>query len=288
MSDRTQYFRKFPITIYNDVPALNICRRVDFNNKVKDFFTAFYSFNTQTGEKIETISHDYYGDVDLDWLIYHTNDIVDPYHDVGLDYDDFENTIKKKYGSIRLAKLKTAVYRNNYRGDESVLSTDGYAALDGDRKKYWSPQFGPTGLVGYTRNTDEMYASTNRIMSFSFTSTVSKTFTKGEIIKDTADRYSATVASANTSYVTFQHIEGGWDAGSNFSVTGDESKVTIEFNYTTRKVLQDVIPIDEQVYFSKYSFYDLEDDANEARRNIFLIEDSYTETINQQLDELMK
>lgn len=288
MSDRTQYFRKFPLTIYKDNPALNICKRADFNSKVRDFYTAFYSFNVATGERMETVAHDYYKDVDLDWLIYHTNDIIDPYHDIALDYEDFEKTIKKKYGSLRLAKLKTAVYRNNYRGDDSILSTDGYSALPGERKKYWSPQFGPVGLIGYTRNTDEMYASTNRIMSFSFSSTVSNTFKKGEIIKDTKDLYSATVASANTSYVTFQHVEGGWDASANFDVVGDESAVTIEFDYTTRTVLKDVIPIDEQVYFSKYSYYDLEDDANEARRNIFLIEDSYAESINTQLDELLQ
>ena len=77
MSDREQYFRKFPLIPYNGVPSINILRRVDFNNNVKNFFTAFYSFNIQSGERIETIAHDYYEDVDLDWLIYLTNNIVD-------------------------------------------------------------------------------------------------------------------------------------------------------------------------------------------------------------------
>lgn len=78
--DRHQYFRKFPITPYRGVPSLNILRRVDFNNKVKNFFTAFYAFDVTAGEKPETIAFDYYDDVDYDWLIYHANDIIDPYH----------------------------------------------------------------------------------------------------------------------------------------------------------------------------------------------------------------
>lgn len=288
MSERNQYFKKFPITIYNDTPSLNITRRVDFNSNIRNFYSAFYSFNITSGERIETIAHDYYGDVDLDWLIYQTNDIIDPYHDVALNYEDFERTIIKKYGSLRLAQLKTFCYRNNYRGDPSIISVGAYNNLTGDRKKYWKPQVGAFGVTGYERNEDEMYASTNRIISFSFTATANTPFTTGEIVKDTQDRFSATVASCNTSYVTLQHIEGGWNPISDFDVVGDESNVTITFNAESYKLIQDVIPANEQIYFSKYSYYDYEEEQNEARRDIYLIKDSYVEVINEQLDELMK
>lgn len=288
MSDRNQYFQKFPITIYNDVPALNITRRVSFNDNIKNFYSAFYSHTLQSGERIETLAHDYYGDVDFDWLIYHANDIKDPYHDVALHYEDFEETIKKKYGSIRLAKLKTFAYRNNYRGDPSVITTDAYSSLPGGRKKYWKPQVGQFGILGYERNEDEMYASTNRIISFSFAETVDTPFRIGEIVKDTKELYSATVASCNTSYVTLQHIEGSWSASSNIDVVGDESKITITFNSASYKLIQDVIPPSEQIYFSKYSYYDYEEEQNDAKQEIFLIKDSYVEIINEQLNELMK
>lgn len=288
MAERAQYFRKFPITIYNDVPSLNITRRVSFNNNIKNFYSAFYSHVVKSGERLETLAHDYYGDVDYDWLIYHVNDIVDPYHDVALHYEDFEGTIIKKYGSVRLAKLKTFAYRNNYRGDPSVISIEAYNSLPGARKKYWKPQLGPFGIIGYERNEDEMYASTNKIISYSFAETVETPFTVGEIVKDTKDLYSATVASCNTSYVTLQHIEGGWSASSDFDVVGDESNITITFNHATYKLIQDVIPPSEQIYFSPYSFYDYEEEQNDAKQEIYLIKDSYTEIINEQLNELMK
>jgi len=288
MSDRTQYFKKFPLTIYNDVPAINILRRVDFNTKVRDFFTAFYSFTVKSGERLETVAFDYYDDQDLDWLIYHTNDIMDPYHDVVLDFEDFEETIKKKYGSIRLAKLKTFCYRNNYRGDIQMLTSDGYSALDGDVKKYWKPQFALGQISGYDRNEDDMFASTNRIISFSFSATVENTFTKNEIVTNNKGGM-AQVATSNTSYVTLQHIEGDWASyTTNFDVTGDESGRVINFDHATYKLIQHVIPEAEAIYFEKYSFYDYETEKNDALRNISLIDKAYAEEINLQLDGLMK
>ena len=288
MSDRTQYFRKFPLTVYKDQPAINIMKRVDFNSNVRNFFSAFYTHTADGGEKVENIAFDYYNDVDFDWLIYHTNDVLDPYHGVALNYEDFNNTIIKKYGSVEKAKKKTVLYRNNYRGDPSFLSQEGYDALTGGRKKYWSPEFGPLGLIGYNRNTDEMYASTNRIISFSFASTVTTTFTEGEIV-EASNGATATVSTANTTYVTLKHINGSWDGPtSDFTVTGDDSAQTITFDFDSYKLLKDVIPADEQVYFSKYSAYDMEDDQNEALRELQIIDDSYAEEVNVQLDDLMR
>lgn len=291
MSDRTEFFRKFPLVVYNDSPAVNITKRVDFNTQTKSFLTAFYNFNIDAGERIETVSYDYYDDVDLDWLIYLANDIVDPYHGVALNYEDFENSIIKKYKSIRLAKRKTFCYRNNYRGDISSLSTDAYAALTGDRKKYWRPILNVYGVVGYDRNEDELYASTNQIISYEYTSETSNVFTVGELvdISATGKTGNATVASSNNTHVILQHIEGDWSImSSNFDVVGDESENTIEFKYDSYTLLKDVIPANEQIYFSKYSYYDYESEINDNKREIYLVDQSYSDKLNRQLDDLMK
>lgn len=294
MSDRTQYFRKFPLTTYRGVPALNILRRVDFNNKVKNFFTAFYAFDVQSGERMETIAHDYYDDVDLDWLIYHTNDIVDPYHDTPLDYDDLENTIKKKYGSIEKAQKRTYLYKTNYESDMSILPVDGvngYKQLIADKRKYWDPVYNNTTLVGYQRSKDDIYATTNMIISFDFFAESANVFTKDEIVEFSSGSKSgsATVSFANTTHAVLRHIAGDWSTmTSNFTVTGDDSKATATFDYSTYTKLKDVVPAVEQVYFSKYSYYDFEVDLNDQKRQISLVERAYAENINEQLDELMR
>ena len=57
--DRTEYFRKFPITVYNDTPSLNIMRRVDFNKNIRDLLSAFYDVELREGQRVETLAYDY-------------------------------------------------------------------------------------------------------------------------------------------------------------------------------------------------------------------------------------
>lgn len=286
MADRQAYFRKFPITVYRGIPALNLLRRVDFNSNVKNFYTAFYAHTVDAGERIETLAHDYYGDVDYDWLIYHANDIIDPYYGVPLEYDDFEKTVIKKYGSIERAKKRTAVYKTNYEGDIQIISVDVYNNLPGNKKKYWDPVFTALTLTGYERKSEDIYISTNRIISFSLVNEITTLFTNDETV--TADNgATATVSSCTNNYITLQHVSGDWNTTSNLTVTGDDSGVSAVFNHATYTLLQHVIPETEQIYFSKYSYYDLESDVNEQKREISLVDTGYAVTLNDQLDKLM-
>lgn len=287
--DRTEYFRKFPITVYNDTPSLNIMRRVDFNKNIRDLLSAFYDVELREGQRVETLAYDYYDDVDLDWLIYMTNDIQDPYHQVPLSSDDFEKTIRIKYGSVEKALKKTFVYRNNYYGTDESITEGAYEALPASRKKYWDPIIGRFGVMGYERAKRDIYSSTNRIISFSFATDASTPFTVGETVTADKDLATATVASCNTTYVTLKHVEGSWESySSDFNVTGDESGEIISFSTDTYELLQHVIPEEEQIYFSKYSFYDYESDQNELKRQIYVIEADYADDVNKQLDNLMK
>ena len=291
MSDREQYFRKFPLIPYNGVPSINILRRVDFNNNVKNFFTAFYSFNIQSGERIETIAHDYYEDVDLDWLIYHANDIVDPYFGVPLDYQDFEEFLKSKYGSVDRSKTIVITYRSNHEDDNSiipVLGSNGYNNLPGARKKYWEPVYNAENLAGYERKSEDIYISTNRIISFSLATSLDTPLTVGENVI-ASNGAKATVASCTADYLVLKHINGDWStATSNFSLTGKDSNITATVDYTTYTLIRHVIPEAEQIYFSQYSAYDFELDLNEKKRDISLVDGIYAEDINIQLDKLMK
>lgn len=294
MTARNSYFRKFPITTYRGVPSLNILKRVDFNTNVKNFYTAFYSFDIESGEKIETIAHDYYDDVDLDWLIYHANDIVDPYNDVPLNYNDLESKIKTKYGSIERAQKRTYLYRTNYDGDMTIIPVEGqfgYLALPAAKKKYWDPVYNNVSLVGYQRSREDIYATTNMIISFSNATPATTNFTVDEIVEFTSGSKSgsATVSFANSSYTVLKHIVGDWSTmTSNFDVVGDDSKATATFNYSTYKKIQDVIPAVEQVYFTKYSFYDFEQKLNDQKQQISLVDRNYADSLNEQLDKLMK
>lgn len=288
MARRNQYFQKFPLTEYNGTPALNILKRVAFNEKVRNFITAFYTHTMPTDEKIETIAYDYYDDIDYDWLIYHANDIVDPYYQAPLSYDNFDNFIAQKYQSVQRARRKTIHYKNNYEGDEQILSTAAYEALTADRKKYYQPVLSQIGIAGYERATEDFIVSTNKIESFDLVSS-NGTFIADEIIVRDDDNSSfAEITSANTTNLIIQHVRGDFSANTNYTITGEESGATATVNAASFQLLQNVVPVNEQVFYSPVSFYDYEEELNEARREIYLVDKSYREKLNDQLTNLMK
>ena len=290
MSDNTQYFRKFPTIEYNGVPAKNILRRVDIKTDIKSLMTEFYAYTLEDGQRIETLSHDYYDDVDLDWLIYHTNDVIDPYHDFVIDAHLFKDYIIKKYQSVRRAKRKTRNFINNYLSDDSALSSSGYEALTASRKKYWKPAYGFNNkIISYVRSEEDFTASTNMIVNLDFISASTGTFQVGEVISVSSDSTStAEVTWANNTTITIQHVQGDFTGdGSNYSIIGDESAATATVDYTSYNKIRDVIPSDEQIYYKPDSFYDYEDRKNESNRSIYLVSSVYSKVFNKQLDKIM-
>lgn len=288
MSRRTRYFEKFPLTDYNGRPALNIMKRAVFNENVKNFITAFYTHTLPADEKIENVAYNYYDDVDYDWLIYHANDIVDPYFQTPLTYENFDDFIKEKYGSIQRAQRKTIHYKNSYEGDQTVLSTTAYAGLTDGQKKYYEPVLSQINIAGYERAEIDFITSTNKIESFDLV-TSSDAFINNEIVKRDDDLNSfAEIAWVNTTSMVIKHVRGDFSGNTNFTITGEESGATATVNANSYSLLNETIPADEQVYYSPISFYEYEEELNEQRREIYLVQTEYKEKLNDQLKELMK
>lgn len=300
MSNRTRYFEKFPLTEYNGIPSLNILKRVSFNENVKNFITAFYTHTVPADEKFEILAYNYYDDVDYDWLIYHANDIIDPYYQTPLTYDDFDRYIESKYGSIERAQRKTIYYRNNYRSDGSVLSPSAYNAKPAQEKKYWQPILSAISIAGYERAEVDFTVSTNKIETFDILST-NGTFIKNEVIKRDDDESTfAEITSANSTNLIIHHVRGDFSGNTNYTIVGEESGATATVNAASFQLLQNVIPrnvgvgisegqqFDESVYYSPVSFYDYEEELNEQRREIYLVDTAYKQKLNDQLKELMK
>lgn len=287
MSIKEEYFRKFPLMVYRGTPATNILKRVDFNSKVRNFFDAFYDHTMSEGDNPQSLSYDYYNDVDYDWLIYHTNDIIDPYYGVVMDNQQFEEVVKTKYGSIEQAKKNIFLYKTNHESSPDLLiSPAEYNILTGGVKKYYEPVQSSFGVVSYKRSTVDLFASTNRIISVEFSTALETPFTQNEIVRN-GSTY-ATVASSSTTTMILKHVAGDWDRDTVFNITGDKNNITAEIAAGSYTLLQQVIPEAEEVFYSPYSYYDYEADLNEQKRDIYLVGSSYAEKLNSQLTEIMK
>jgi hypothetical protein len=135
-----QYFGNFEIIRYNNNNMIDIMDRTAILNSIFGDVYAFYPYHVKDGMRADTVAEKYYGDPDLVWLVYFSNNIVDPYHDWPMDEYTFNKFIIDKYGSISAANDTIVDYRVNWFEDTSVITQQQYNNLLPNLKKYWTPQ----------------------------------------------------------------------------------------------------------------------------------------------------
>ena len=75
-----------------------------------DRTTVLYQHYVQDGERPDVIAKKAYDDSSLDWIIFLTNNIVDPRWDWPLPQIDFQKYVISKYGSISAAQAQNHHY----------------------------------------------------------------------------------------------------------------------------------------------------------------------------------
>jgi hypothetical protein len=93
----SNYFKYFPKTIHTNRTAVDITRR---NVVIEDVFGnpyVFLPYTVKNDDRPEDIANLYYGDPNKVWLVYYSNNIIDPYSQWPLSTADFDNMIIKKY-----------------------------------------------------------------------------------------------------------------------------------------------------------------------------------------------
>lgn len=283
------YFTKLGTVSYNGEIVVDILKSVRFKEFVKKNVVTYYPYTIKEGERAETIAYNYYDDERYAWVVYLSNNIIDPYHQWPLTVKDFSKFIISKYGSIENAMEKIAFYRNSWYNDDSMLTVSAYGALTSNLKKYWSPVVGYNGEIGsYERKKDDSTVETNMIVDIAVNN--SEGFIEGEkVTQRTSGAISATgfVKAVKEGVLTVNNISGEFLAtgGSVGSIVGNESELSRSITSTT--LTYRAIPTDEYVYWAPVSFYDYEDEINESKKHIKLIDRQYIPVIEDQMVELL-
>jgi len=134
------YFSQFPIIRYNNNLVIDITNRAAILNSVVNDKYAFYPYAVKDGMAAWLVAEKYYGDADFVWLVYLSNNIIDPYYQWPLSDVVLEQKINDDYGSITNAQNHIVFYRVNWSGDDRILSKNQYDDLPSYEKKYWDPQ----------------------------------------------------------------------------------------------------------------------------------------------------
>ena len=271
-----RYFDRFPIVDYDGSVAKNILARVDFTEKTKRDIYSTFQFTLEEGfERPDLLSYNYYGSSKFDWMIYLTNNIVDPYYDYYKSTEDFKNYMETKYGSNSNARSITLFYRLNWHEDERLITIQQYDSLvaneTANARKYWKPKLTNTGaVIGYERIKEEWIVSTNKVLSLSL-SVVPTGFEVGDRVSQTSTNAFATIdyIDLENNRLTVKHVSG------TFAVNAAEgiSEIT---------VLSQNIPEAEAEYWYAVNAYDDEKEANELKRNVVVLKSSYLAEVEKQ------
>jgi hypothetical protein len=274
----SRYFDRFPVIDYDGTVAKNILTRVDFTEQSKKDIYSTFQFTLEEGfERPDLLSYNYYGSSQFDWMIYLTNNIVDPYYDYYKSTDDFKKFIESKYGSSQDARRITQFYRNNWHNDERILTTGQYELLSAsetlDLRKYWKPKLANTGaIIGYERLKEDWIVSTNKIVSLTLTVSP-ESFDIGDIISQTSTSASATVdfIDVDNKTLTVKHVTGA------FAVNEEEG-------IAAATVIRQNISNEEAEYWDAVNAYDDEQETNELKRNVTVLKSSYLAETEKQFN----
>ena len=286
-----EYFSPMPTIFYEGRFVKNILVHVKPTDKFLSESQIFYPFSINEAEmgssRMEDIAYDYYGNSDDVWILYHTNNVIDPYYDVYLNDRNFQAYMKKKYETIEASLQKYIFWRNNYYNDDSILSQGQYDTLNSIQKKFWKPTLGYNGEInGYIRHTDDFTYSTNKIITITGTST--QLFTKDEKITQTQSGGVATayVIFSSDTKLKFQHIEGTVDFNDTDTITGSESNAV--FTPTAETIsTTNVIPEAEAIYYSPVRLYDYEYEQNESKKNLLIMDRRYQPLVHSSYLDLV-
>jgi hypothetical protein len=276
-----RYFDRFPIVDYDGDIAKNILARVDFTEKTKRDIYSTFEFTLEEGfERPDLLSYNYYGSSKFDWMIYLTNNIVDPYYDYYKSAEDFKSYMETKYGSNSNARSITLFYRLNWHEDERTITVQQYEALVADEtanaRKYWKPKLTNTGaVIGYERIKEDWTVSTNKVLSLSLTVSPSG-FAIGDRVTQTSTGAFATVdyIDLENNTLTVKHVNG--------TFTVNEAEGIKEITLISQN-----IPEAETEYWYAVNAYDDEKETNELKRNVFVLKSSYlAETEKQFIQQL--
>lgn len=287
-----KYFYRFPVVNYGNTNVLDISRHVVIDEPKYDVPNLFYPVELLAGVRPDTIADAYYEDAELDWLIYHSNHIVDPYFQWYLDESDFIKLIIDKYVSIDEANQRIKYWRNNWYTDDTELSPSFYDNnLAYEQKQYYSPVFGEGAkITAYKRKQADWITNTNKLIRYDITYVTGNSFTVGELLYVHAgDNINAEVGGGsevvaqNSTHITVMHVTGNSEANTTWTKTFEGRTSGTVATTNLANTIQENITNAEADFWTTVSYYEWETEQNEAKKHIYVLNPSMTRTTSAEI-----
>lgn len=289
-----RYFDKFPVISYNNTNAVDITKRIVFLNDVMKNPYLFYPYEISADERADQFSFRYYEDQYKSWVVYLSNQIVDPYYEWYMEDSIFNDFVKKKYGDLELAALKIKHYECNWQNDKPI-SVSEFNSLLINLKRYWEPNFeGSNRIINYKRKKIDQIFNTNKMIKYDVVD--SSKFKKEEICSITSTNPAISgrgqISAIVGNIIYLHHVSGSsifpLIGGSNptYYLNGRESKATTTITKTT--LIQNNLLPEEEIYWSPVSYYQFELNKNAFNKTIKVLDRTYAKQVADNLESIMK
>jgi hypothetical protein len=295
-----KYFNKFPIIKYNSADVIDITQRIAMLQSVSVSPYIFYPYDIEGYERADQFANRYYGDSYLSWVVYISNNILDPYREWYWQQDEMNEFITQKYGSVQRALEKTKFYRNNWQNSNNLLP-NGFDALPPISQNYWEPVCTGTHIVSYQRKQIDWKLNTNRIVGYTLHDI---NYIEDEIVTIWFDPYhigsgQVLCVGGDNNVVYIQHLAGYYKditdevfITGNSYVYGHESQTNSAFVATDDVFIPAIIVTEnlrpeEEEYWLKVSYYDFENEKNEFNHTIRVLDSRYANVMVNNLTTVL-
>lgn len=300
-------FSKYPTIAYGGEIVTNITVRLKFQKMVENNMMLFYPYTVKEGERADVIAYNYYGDSNYAWLIYMANNINDPLAEWPRSEEQLKRYIEINYGSIAESQEKIMFYRVEWASDESMLSAAAYSALPSALKKYWIPEFNERRqVIRYTRSKDDWVIETNKVVKLTVSLASDAPTVGSYVYQMTAGSKSASgeVTLVEGSNVYVKHVLGEFLASDKPVYLKDQQIGTCSaavlhtspFGTPTFQRNSDGVLFDpqrvasvpplwtiEENYWAPVTAYEYENEINESKKTIRLIDAGHLDTIERDI-----
>ena len=143
------YFENFPTITFNSLIVKNITLKSSFLSDIFKAKTTFFPYMIVDGIRPDTIAHRYYGSSDYEWVVFFSNNIIDPYYQWPLTSTNFARYIVNKYGAVQNAFNTINYYMYNVTVNPSdinfqyyenyQMSVASYNNLSPSEQGFWIP-----------------------------------------------------------------------------------------------------------------------------------------------------
>jgi hypothetical protein len=254
---------------------------LDSVNYAPDYF---YNFQLVDAPRPDSVSYQLYEDSYMSWLVYLTNNVVDPYYDWNLSQYDFEQFIEKKYGSYANAQGKVAYWNNNWYDNPAPITVGAYNTLADYAKKYYEPVFGGKQIIEYKRREIDWVVNTNQIWEYTVNANLNLQLDQKVTISNSSGSAVANgqVLFANSTVVRVHQVFGTSNTQTG-TITGGGNTA----NVSAATLIAQNISDEDRPFWTEVTYYDVEDIKNSKKQNIKALRAEYSILASLDLKRLL-